>query len=110
MQIEGTEPLDWEATTETSWLSTDVVTGTTPATLTITADITGLNSGLHEGEIILGWADFCRQTIPITIQIDPVRSELPAGNGRTLAAAKLAWLQDETVEFVIVVTLKPVEP
>ena len=76
VQIEGSEPLDWTVTSETAWLSTDVVTGTTPATLTVTADITGLAAGLHEGEITLGWADFCRQTIPVTVQVDPVQSSL----------------------------------
>ncbi len=109
VQIEGTEPLAWEVFNETPWLSTDVVTGTTPATLSMTADISGLDVGQHEGEILLGWADFCRQTIPVTIQVDPVQSELP-GYGRTQFMAKPASLQVETVEFVIVVTLKPVEP
>lgn len=107
VQIEGTELLDWEVSTETTWLSMDVITGTTPATLTITADISGLDSGVHEGEITLGWANFCRQTIPATIQVDPVQSELPSGNGRSISIAKSAGLQTETVEFVIVVTLKP---
>ena len=110
LQIDGTEPLDWSVTTETPWLSTDVITGTTPATLTVTADITGLAAGLHEGELILGWADFCRQTVPVTIQVDPVPSGLAGFNGRSFPAAKSALLQAETVEFVIVVTLKPVEP
>jgi hypothetical protein len=110
VQIEGTEPLDWEVTTETPWLSTDVVTGTTPATLSIIANISGLNTGVHEGEITLSWADFCRQTIPVTIQVDPAQSELPAGNGRPSFVAKRTLLQAETVEFVIIVTLKPVEP
>ncbi len=110
VQITGTEPLDWAVTTETPWLSTDVITGTTPATLSIVADISGLGEGVHEGEITLGWADFCRQTIPVTIQVDPVQSELPAGYGRPQIIAKRTLLQAETVEFVIVVTLKPVEP
>lgn len=109
VQIDGTEPLAWEVFTETPWLSTDVVTGTTPATLSISADISGLDAGQYEGEILLGWADFCRLSIPVTIQIDPVQSELP-GYGRTQFMAKPALLQVETVEFVIVVTLKPVEP
>jgi Tfp pilus assembly protein PilN len=110
VQIEGSEALDWDVTTETAWLSTDVITGTTPATLTVLADISGLAVGEHEGEITLGWADFCRQTISITIQIDPVESELPAENGRFLTVAKAAQRQSEAVEFVIVVTLKQVEP
>lgn len=110
VQIEGTELLDWTVTTETPWLSTDVITGTTPATLSLTANIAGLAAGLHEGEITLGWAEFCRQAVPVTIQIDPVQSSLPGGNGRILSAAKIALLQNETLEFVIVVTLKPVEP
>ena len=82
LQIEGTEPLAWAVTTETAWLSTDIITGTTPTTLTVIADIAGLDVGTHEGEITLGWANFCRQTVPVTIQIDPVQSELPAENGR----------------------------
>ncbi|GJM41851.1 MAG: hypothetical protein DHS20C20_21330 [Ardenticatenaceae bacterium] len=110
LQIEGTEPLDWDVVTETSWLSTDVITGTTPSTLSIIADISGLDAGTHEGEITLGWSDFCRQTVPVTIQIDPVQSELPTGNGRLLPVAKIANLQTDAVEFVIVVTLKSVEP
>ena len=110
VQIEGTEPLDWEVTTETPWLSTDVVTGTTPATLSIIANISGLNTGVHEGEITLSWADFCRQAVPVTIQVDPVQSELPAGYGRPSFVTKRTLLQAETVEFVIIVTLKPVEP
>ena len=114
VQIEGTEPLDWIVTTETAWLSTDLITGTTPTSLTVTADISGLAVGLHEGEITLGWADFCRQTLPVTVQVDPVTSRLDENNGgetavalRTFPAAKTAFLQAETVEFVIVVTLKP---
>ncbi len=110
VQIEGTEPLDWEVTTETPWLSTDVITGTTPATLGVTANISGLNTGVHEGELTLRWADFCHQIIPVTVQVDPAQSELPAGYGRPQAIAKRALLQAETVEFVIVVTLKPVDP
>ncbi|MAU00039.1 MAG: hypothetical protein CL608_23090 [Anaerolineaceae bacterium] len=110
VQIEGTEPLDWEVTTDTPWLSTDLITGTTPAALSIIANISGLSTGVHEGEVTLGWADFCRQTIPVTIQVNPVQSELPAGYGRPPFVAKRALLQAETVEFVIVVTLKPVEP
>ncbi len=109
VQIEGTETLAWEVFTETPWLSTDVITGTTPATLSISADISGLDAGQYEGEILLGWVDFCRQSIPVTIQVDPVQSELP-GYGRTQFMAKPALLQAEAVEFVIVVTLKPVEP
>ena len=109
VQIEGTEPLAWDVTTETPWLSTDLITGTTPATLSLVANVAGLNAGTHEGEITLGWADFCRQTIPVTIQIDPVQSELPGTNGR-LPAAKMAWYQNTAVDFVIVVTLKPVTP
>ncbi|VAW37636.1 hypothetical protein MNBD_CHLOROFLEXI01-5347, partial [hydrothermal vent metagenome] len=101
LQIEGSEPLDWAVMTETTWLSTDIVTGTTPTTLTITADISGLAVGLHKGEITLGWADFCRQTIPVTLQIDPVVSF--DFNGRSLFAAKAALFQDEAVEFVIAV-------
>ena len=110
MQNEGTEPLDWEGTTETPWLSTAVITGTTPATLGVTANISGLNTGVHEGELTLRWADFCHQIIPVTVQVDPAQSELPAGYGRPQAIAKRALLQAETVEFVIVVTLKPVDP
>lgn len=110
VQIEGTEPLDWEVTTETPWLSTDLITGTTPATLNVFADISGLAVGTHEGEITLAWASFCRQTIPVTIKIDPAQSELPAGNGRFSPVAKVAQRQSEAVEFVIIVTLKSVEP
>lgn len=110
VQIAGTEPLDWQATTDTPWLSTDLITGTTPATLVISANIAGLEAGEHEGEITLGWADFCRQVIPVTLQVDSVQSELPERNGRILFAAKFALIQSETVEFVILVTLKPVEP
>jgi hypothetical protein len=110
IQIEGSESLDWDVTTETPWLTTDVMTGTTPSTLNLSANIAGLAAGLHEGEITLGWAEFCRQTVPVTLQIDPVQSSLPNHGARFLSAAKIAWLQNETVEFVIVVTLKPVEP
>ncbi|MCA9917940.1 MAG: PilN domain-containing protein [Anaerolineales bacterium] len=110
VQIEGTETLDWDVTTETPWLSTDIITGTTPAALNVLADISGLTAGTYEGEITLGWAEFCRQTIPVTLKVDPVQSELPAGNGRFLPVAKVAQRQSEAVEFVIIVTLKPVEP
>ncbi|WP_420642396.1 PilN domain-containing protein [Candidatus Leptofilum sp.] len=113
VQIEGSEPLDWEVITETPWLTTDVITGTTPATLNVIADISGLAVGVHEGEITLGWADFCRQTVPVTIQIDAVQSELPTENGRFLPSAKVAHRQSQAVEFVIAVTLgeaQSVEP
>ena len=111
LQIEGTVPLDWQVSTETAWLTTDIITGTTPATLSLTANIAGLAPGLHEGEITLGWVHSCRLTMPVTLQIDPVQSELPAGHGRNLFAAKpIMLLQAETVEFVILVTLKPMEP
>jgi hypothetical protein len=39
-----------------------------------------------------------------------VQSELLPGYGRNQSTAKRAWLQSETVEFVIVATLKSVEP
>ncbi|MCA9899676.1 MAG: hypothetical protein KC433_15905, partial [Anaerolineales bacterium] len=110
LQIEGTEPLAWDVTTETPWLTTDVITGTTPAALNVQANISGLAVGTHEGEITLGWANFCRQTIPVTIKINPVQSELPAGNGRFFPVAKVAQRQSGAVEFVIIVTLKAVEP
>lgn len=127
MQIEGSEPLDWQATTETSWLSTNLITGTTPTTLTVMADISGLAAGLHEGEITWGWSNFCRQTIPVSVQVDPLRTGLaPEGSiisnqwsgvsdrvlegedldGRSFSAAKMGLVQAETVEFVIVVTMK----
>lgn len=107
LQIEGTEPLDWTATTETPWLSSDVITGTTPATLTLTANIAGLAPGLHEGELVLGWSEFCRQVVPVSIQIDPVSSGLLSPNGRFFSSAKMTLLQAETIEFVIAVTLQP---
>lgn len=111
VQIEGTEPLDWQFATETPWLSAAVITGTTPATLSLTANIAGLESGVYEGEFTLGWAGSCRQTVPVVLKIDPVSSRLPEGNGRFLPVAKFAW-QDQSVEFVILVTLQPapVEP
>lgn len=107
VQIEGSEPLAWQFNTETPWLSAAVITGTTPSTLSLTANIAGLATGLHEGEFTLAWADFCRQTVPVSVQIDPVTSSLPGGDGRYAPAAKLAR-QEETVEFVILVTLLPV--
>ncbi len=107
LQIEGTEPLEWQVSSETPWLVTDAITGTTPATLTVTANTAGLNAGQHEGEITLGWANVCRQTIPVTIQVAPTQSELPAGYGRFFTAAKVLMRQAEAVEFLIVVTLKP---
>jgi hypothetical protein len=110
VQIEGTESLEWDVIIEDPWLNTNVITGTTPATLSITANISGLTPGVHESEIMLGWADFCRQAIPVTIEIAPVQSELLPGYGRNQSTAKRAWLQSETVEFVIVATLKSVEP
>ena len=110
IQIEGTELLDWTVTTETPWLSTDVITGTTPSMLNLNANVSDLDVGQHEGEITLGWSNFCRQTIPVTIQIDAARGELPLGNGRPNVVSKMVHLQNETVEFVIVVMLQSVEP
>ncbi|MBK8902281.1 MAG: PilN domain-containing protein [Anaerolineaceae bacterium] len=108
VQIEGTEPLVWQFSTETPWLSAAVITGTTPSSLSLTAHIAGLAPGVHEGEFTLGWADFCRQTVPVSVKIDPVTSSLPGGDGRFLPAAKFALRQSETIEFVILVTLLPV--
>ncbi len=124
VQIGGTDGLDWTVSSETAWLGTDLITGTTPTTLTITADISGLAAGLHEGEITLGWVGSCRQTIPVTVQVDAAQSGLlPNGGGlysvvsdrylmshRPFSSAKIRMLQDEMVEFVIAVTLYPVEP
>ncbi len=108
VQIDGTEPLAWQFSTETPWLIAAAITGTTPSTLSLTANIAGLAPGVHEGEFTLGWADFCRQTVPVSVTIDPVTSSLPGGNGRYFPAAKFALLQDQTIEFVILVTLQPV--
>lgn len=112
VQIEGTEPLEWQFVTETPWLSAAVITGTTPATLGLTANIAGLAPGLYEGEFTLGWADFCRQTVPVSLKIEPVSSSLPEDDGRFLPVAKFAFFQDASVEFAILVTLQPapVEP
>lgn len=113
LQIEGSETLDWTVTTETPWLATNVITGTTPSTLVLTANLSGLAEGVHEGEITLGWIDVCRQTIPVKVQVDPAQSLLPlelARNGRLFTAAKISQVQAETVEFVIAVTLKPGVP
>ncbi|MCA9956303.1 MAG: PilN domain-containing protein [Anaerolineales bacterium] len=105
VQIEGTEPLAWQFSTETPWLSAVVITGTTPSTLSLTANIVGLESGVYEGEFTLGWAGSCRQTIPVSLKIEPVSSSFPAENGRFFSVAKFAYRQDETVEFVILVLL-----
>ena len=107
VQIEGSEPLSWQFSTETPWLSAAVITGTTPSSLSLTANIAGLAPGVHEGEFTLGWADFCRQTVPVSVTIDPVTSSLMGVDGRFLPAAKFAR-QEETIEFVILVTLQPV--
>lgn len=116
--IEGTEPLAWTAVTDTPWLTLDDTTGTTPTTINISVDISGLSAGAYEGNVTLGWSDFCRQSIPITLQVtEPATSHndtspaLPAVSDvaqhpRDGVLAKPAPQQDGgAVEFVIVVEL-----
>lgn len=114
IQLESSEPLTWTVDTEASWILTEAITNTIPATITVTASTSGLAAGLHTGELIVRWSDSCPQTIPVTVQVDPVQSALPNGitvhSGRNLPVAKVALLQNESISFVIVVTLQVVEP
>ena len=99
IQIESTEVISWTAVTSADWLFLSSESGTTPDTLDVDVDLTGLAPGLYETEIVLGWADVCRFPIGVMLQVDPASSERLRPRGHIAKPAR----QSLPVEFVILV-------
>jgi adhesin/invasin len=55
LTLSGTNPLGWTATTteSSSWLSLSAASGTTPSTLTLTMDPSGLAVGIHRDTVVV---------------------------------------------------------
>ncbi|OYV07356.1 MAG: hypothetical protein CFE26_01460 [Verrucomicrobiales bacterium VVV1] len=51
IQLESAVPQAWTATESTAWIKSVTAAGTTPATLTISIDASGLAAGLYQGSV-----------------------------------------------------------
>ena len=76
------QPADYTALASTiagTWLSVTPVSGTTPATLTVTANTDGLTGGMYSGEVdVFGPANTLRLVVSLTVL--PLPSPPPTGN------------------------------
>lgn len=125
INLTGTSLINWTAETEASWLSLTAGSGTTPATLGVSANITGLAPGLYEDSVQLSWATVCQHHITVTLQVNATSFNLPlvpaespvVATGyeigdtavlppRNLPAAKRNSYQSGPVEFVIILELQ----
>ncbi|KAA3661892.1 MAG: hypothetical protein DWQ04_15075 [Chloroflexi bacterium] len=109
--LTATNVVSWTAVSDTPWLSLDLLTGTTPANLTVSANSTDLAEGLHEGSITFSWSTVCEKEIPVTLNVtapasSSLNSDWQTANKPAVNVGKRTAFQGKgLVEFVIVVEL-----
>jgi hypothetical protein len=126
INLTGTGAVNWTAETEASWLSLNAASGTTPATLAVTANINGLPVGSYEDSVTLSWATVCQHHITVTLEVaSPVGLNIPLEPAepavvltgldmsytavlprRESLTAKRNTYQSGPVEFVIILELQ----
>ncbi|MCB9420323.1 MAG: PilN domain-containing protein [Ardenticatenaceae bacterium] len=125
INLTGTSLINWTAETEAAWLSLSAANGTTPATLGVSTNITGLAPGLYEDSVRLSWATVCQHNITVTLQVNATSFNIPRVpaesplvltglelgdtavlSPRDLPMAKRNNYQSGPVEFVIILELK----
>lgn len=65
LTLDADTPIDWTAVANVPWISGISSSGTTPATLLIVIDTTGLATGFHQGSLTINSADG-----PITVPVE----------------------------------------
>lgn len=125
INLNGSAVVNWSAETEANWINLSASGGTTPSTLSVTANIAGLAPGLYQDGVTLSWATVCQHHITVTLQVDPTTYHIPTeptgsnvvatnwGAGdtavlphRDLPTAKRSAYQNGPVEFVIILELQ----
>ncbi len=111
VSLTAAKVVSWTAVSDMPWLTLDMLTGTTPANLTVSAAGTGLAEGLHEGRITFTWSTACQKEIPVTLQVTaPAGSSIDFG-GQVAhkpvlnVGKRTAFQGNGPVEFVIMVEL-----
>lgn len=66
IDVLGIAGTNWQITTNTPWLTANIVDAGTPGSLTLTADTSGLTEGVHEGSITLIEG---AKAIPVTVKL-----------------------------------------
>lgn len=68
----GTGTLNWTASESLSWLSLDSTSGTAPATVNASVDISGLTAGTYNGQITISSSDAQNspQTVNVTLNVE----------------------------------------
>jgi hypothetical protein len=67
IQVASGEPADWTLTADVDWLAADVVTGTTPAGVTILLDAFELDDGTYTGTLTFASTDLgSSETVEVT--------------------------------------------
>ncbi|MBK8902296.1 MAG: PilN domain-containing protein [Anaerolineaceae bacterium] len=72
LTLTSSDLVTWTTSSEDSWISVNPITSTTPTAAAVSVNITGLAPGSYEGGVTFGWADLCRRTITVTLQVNPV--------------------------------------
>ena len=93
----GTGTLDWSVSTTAGWLSISPVSGTAPASFSVTAIIPGLAAGTYSTTITVtgSGATNTPQTIPVDLTIAAATSSTSTSTSSTsTASASLSWNPD----------------
>lgn len=106
--LDASSTVSWSAEVDGSWLSIDDDDGTTEDIISVSADISGLEAGEHEGSITFTWATGCEKTLPVSITITESTSLRSDGSGYARAARQGAEPTPAAgeVEFIILVELR----
>jgi len=111
VSLTATDVVSWTAVTDTPWLSLNLLTGTTPANLVVSANGAGLSAGNYEGSIIFSWSTACEKEIPVILEVTaPASGSLDsdwqiANKSAVNVGKRTAFQGNGPVEFVIVVEL-----
>jgi hypothetical protein len=75
------------ATTNTSWLTVNPQTGTTPSAVTVTADPTGLSAGNFGGQITIFIGSTVAATVPVSLTVSSLAASPQSLQFTTTAGA-----------------------
>jgi hypothetical protein len=68
IQFESTVPQSWTATESTAWIKSVTAAGTTPGTLTVEFDASGLAAGLYQGSVTVTSAG-SQLAVPVSLRV-----------------------------------------
>ena len=69
-------PLTFSASSNASWLTVSPASGTTPASLSATVNVSGLNPGTYSGLITISAPGATAQTVAVTLTVAPASPQL----------------------------------